>query len=285
MKYPLSYQLYETISIISFILSKVSRYIRKLLFRAPSFALDGYDYYSDFLNAINDCCEFLQIDLKTFIKDYNEHQDWTGKLWEQSKGDSKYYYDNIPLKYGDKNLIANCIFSFSLKYSYDALYYYLKQLADIRKTLTVCDFGCANAHLSFAMMQRGLISQLYMYDLPNKSADFVNHRNRKYGITTAEWHDARNIEIKANQFDAIICFDVLEHLPNPTEMLSKILYPILKKGGYLFLQAPWNRGVPSHLDEAIFDFYLKGGKKFLSNKFRKIYTMTAMDISGVWMKK
>ena len=59
----------------------------------------------------------------------------------------------------------------------------------------------------------------------------------------------------------------------------------MQPGGILLLQAPWGGGVPSHLDEAIIDFYQNGGKSFISKRFKKIYSMAAMDISGVWQKK
>jgi 2-polyprenyl-3-methyl-5-hydroxy-6-metoxy-1,4-benzoquinol methylase len=117
------------------------------------------------------------------------------------------------------------------------------------------------------------------------SADFIAYRAKKHNLSSIEWHDVRDSTWSHQQFDAVICFDVLEHLSNPSYVLRELLYPMLKHSGLLFLQAPWGGGVPSHLDEAIVDFYHHGGRQFLSKKFNKIYSMAAMDISGVWLKR
>lgn len=282
MKYPFIYRLRCKLSDFNF---RVEHFRGKDVLYTPLSPDITYPYYTDFINAINDCCEFVHIDLKTFSEYYNEHQEWSRRLWNESKGDPNAYHNKLAQEYAEKNLVANCVCSFALKYSYETIYHYLAELADANKSLAVCDFGCANAHMSFAMMQRKLISNLVLCDLPSCSADFIKFRSQKYGLSAVDWQDVRYFKAKDHQFDAVICFDVLEHLSNPTEVLSTVLYPMLKPGGYLFLQAPWGGGVPSHLDEAISDFYLRGGRRFLSRRFRKIYSMTSLDISGVWIKK
>jgi len=285
MHYPLSYQYYRKHAIAAFIGSRVLNSFRKQILHTSFIPNTGNMYYVDFLHAIEDCCDFLRIDLKTFSEHFDHHQHWARQLWEESKGDANHFNETLAQKYADKNIAANCVYSFSLKYSYDTLYYYLSRLTGANESVALCDFGCANAHLSFAMLRRQLITHLELCDFPGLVEDFIRFRNRKYGLDTITWQDAAHYTVKENCFDAVICFDVLEHLPNPSELLSTVLYPMLKPGGYLFMQAPWGGGVPSHLDEAIIDFYGNGGKEFLSRKFRKINTMAAMDISGVWIKK
>ena len=285
MQYPTSYYLYKRYSLIKFIVSKVSTSVRKNLLRYPAVSPTGNVYYVDFLKSIDDCCNFLKIDLATFIQYFLDHPHWAQEVWEESNGNPDTFNNTIATQYADKNLAANCIYSFSLKYSYDTLYHYLERLAHKQKEVVVCDFGCANANISFAMAQRKLITHLHCTDLPNMSADFITYRAKKYNLNFIEWHDVRNFNWSRNQFDAVICFDVLEHLPHPSSVLCEVLYPMLKQNGLLFLQAPWGGGVPSHLDEAIVDFYSHGGKRFLSKYFKKTYSMAAMDISGVWVKK
>jgi 2-polyprenyl-3-methyl-5-hydroxy-6-metoxy-1,4-benzoquinol methylase len=285
MPYPLSYHYYRKCAIAEFIGSRVRNSFRKQILHKSFIPNTGNVYYVDFLHAIEDCCDFLHIDLKTFSDYFDNHHLWAQQLWEESKGDANYFNKTLAEKFADKNIVANCVYSFSLKYSYDVLHYYLSQLSATNKYVAVCDFGCANAHLSFAMLRRQLISHLELCDLPGLVADFVRFRNEKYQLNTVTWQDAEQFRVKENHFDAAICFDVLEHVPNPSHILRTVLYPMLKPGGYLFMQAPWGGGVPSHLDEAIIDFYGNGGKEFLSQNFRKINTMAAMDISGVWIKK
>ena len=285
MQYPASYYLYRRYSLIEFIASKLSTSVRKHLLHHSIVSTTGNIYYVDFLKAIDDCCDFLKIDLATFTQYFLDHPHWAQHVWEESNGNPDAFNNTVAEQYADKNLAANCIYSFSLKYSYDTLYYYLNEIAQRQKEIVVCDFGCANANISFAMAQRKLITHLLCTDLPNMSADFITYRTKKHNLTSIEWHDVRNFDWSRNQFDAVICFDVLEHLPNPSSVLCEVLYPMLKQGGLLFLQAPWGGGVPSHLDEAIIDFYQHGGKSFLSKRFKKIYSMAAMDISGVWLKR
>ncbi len=285
MRYPLSYQFYRNRAVAEFMGSRALNSFRKQILHSSFIPKTGNVYYVDFLHAIEDCCDFLQINLKTFNEYFESHHIWAQNVWNESKGDANHFNKTIAQQYADKNIVANCVYSFSLKYSYDTLIYYLNRLKESRTSVTLCDFGCANAHLSFAMLRQKLITHLELCDLPSMVEEFVKFRNTKYGLNTVTWQDATRFTVKENYFDAVICFDVMEHLPNPSEVLKTILYPILKPGGYLFMQAPWGGGVPSHLDEAIVDFYGNGGKVFLSRNFRKINTMAAMDVSGVWVKK
>jgi 2-polyprenyl-3-methyl-5-hydroxy-6-metoxy-1,4-benzoquinol methylase len=285
MQYPASYLLHKKYALIEFILFKVSTSLRKHLLHHSVVSTTGNVYYADFLKAIDDCCDFLKIDLATFTQYFLDHPKWAQEVWEKSNGNPDVFNNTIAEQYADKNLAANCIYSFSLKYSYDTLYYYLHKLASTQKEVVVCDYGCANANISFAMAQRKLITNLQCTDLPNMSADFIAYRAKKHNLKFIEWHDVRDFAWSHNQFDAVICFDVLEHLPHPSSLVNEVLYPMLKQGGILLLQAPWGGGVPSHLDEAIIDFYQNGGKSFISKRFKKIYSMAAMDISGVWQKK
>ena len=285
MHYPLSYQLYRKRAIAEFTGARLFNSFRKQILHRSFVPNTGNVYYVDFLHAIEDCCDFLHINLKTFSEYFESHHVWAQQVWNDSKGDANYFNETIAQKYADKNIVANCVYSFSLKYSYDTIYYYLTRLKEANTSVTLCDFGCANAHLSFAMLCHQLITHLELCDLPGMVEEFVKFRNTKYGLDTVTWQDASHFTVKENHFDAVVCFDVLEHLPNPSEVFKTILYPMLKPGGYLFMQAPWGGGVPSHLDQAIVDFYGNGGKEFLSQKFKKINTMAAMDISGVWIKK
>jgi len=59
---------------------------------------------------------------------------------------------------------------------------------------------------------------------------------KKYGVKILEG-DIEKIELPNNYYDAICCFDVLEHLINDEKVIKKIYYS-LKKDGYLFFTAP-----------------------------------------------
>ena len=51
--------------------------------------------------------------------------------------------------------------------------------------------------------------------------------------------DIINIPVSDNNFDNIMCIEVIEHVPNPLEAIKEI-HRILKKGGSLILTAPFN---------------------------------------------
>jgi len=79
--------------------------------------------------------------------------------------------------------------------------------------------------------------------------------------------DAKNIPVKNESFDYVICTQVLEHIKEP-HLVIKEMYRILKKGGKVFLTTHGNfeeHGIP-------YDFfrYTRYGLKYLaiSNHFR-----------------
>lgn len=51
--------------------------------------------------------------------------------------------------------------------------------------------------------------------------------------------DICNMPIENESFDAVMCIEVIEHVPNPIDALIE-LHRILKKGGTLILTAPFN---------------------------------------------
>lgn len=70
--------------------------------------------------------------------------------------------------------------------------------------------------------------------------------------------DLRNIPLENNSVDAIICIQVLEHLPEPWLVLQEF-QRILKKGGYVYASCP--QGEPQHQVPYDFFRYTKYGLK------------------------
>jgi 2-polyprenyl-3-methyl-5-hydroxy-6-metoxy-1,4-benzoquinol methylase len=214
----------------------------------------------------------------------DDHSHWPMELWERVKGDVDEFNRHIVGNIGRKNVCANTICSFALKYTYDTLYSVLQMLGKRQGDISLCDYGCCNANISFSMLLGGHVSTLRAYDLYSESTEYIKHRIRKYGLEErAEWRDV-DAPATGELFDVVYCIDVLEHTKNPSQILETQIAPLIKKLGYLIIQAPWGGGVVSHLDEAIVDFYSQGGRKFLLKNFIKIYSMTPLDISGVWQK-
>jgi len=273
-----------------FNLRGLSRYLLPFALRKlrPRADLDPIrrEYYADFLLGVGDCAEFLGISIKEFIDWYLTHDSFPQKAWDEAGGNVDQLNRIWQGDLGKANLCANCVISFSLAYSYEALRFAVGEAIQRFGRIEVLDYGCANANLSFALLQRGLISHLWLCEYPGTSLDYVRFRMRKYGLedrVTIISPDDRSPLPHPVEF--IICMDVLEHLYHPTHLLKQVLFPALRAGGFLMLQAPWGGPTPSHLPEATKDFYTGGGRTFLKRNFREIYPMTRMDISGVWEKQ
>ena len=86
-----------------------------------------------------------------------------------------------------------------------------------------------------------------------KHLDYVSQDFGKYdgtgdskGLQRKEWDQANidfvcdiaNIPAETNWFDAVMCIEVLEHLPHPVEALKE-LGRVLKSGGVLIITAPF----------------------------------------------
>jgi SAM-dependent methyltransferase len=70
-----------------------------------------------------------------------------------------------------------------------------------------------------------------------------------YGAKPSIFADAAHLPFADEQFDAIVCLEVIEHVPNPQQVLNEISRT-LKKGGEVWLSMPFL--YPLH--DAPFDF-------------------------------
>jgi hypothetical protein len=282
MKFPVTYQLYKR-------RARILHYLHKLtnvLFKANPLQVVGCpSFYRDMLVAVQDATEYLSTDLNGFITLFDEHSRWPHELWDKVGGDVAEFNRHITGDVGRMNICANTICSFILKNTHDTLYSVLKMLGNRQQEITLCDYGCCNANVTFSMLLGGHVTSLDMYDLYSESAEFIRHRINKYGMEEqAQWRCVDE-PLTGRQYDVVYCIDVLEHTETPSNILETSIAPLLKSGGYLIIQAPWGGPVVSHLDEAIIDFYTKGGREFLTRHFEEVYSMSTLDISAVWRKK
>jgi hypothetical protein len=71
----------------------------------------------------------------------------------------------------------------------------------------------------------------------------------------------------AARYDAIILFDVIEHIEQPTDFMSSALYH-LKPGGYVFINVPALQGLYSKFDVAV-GHYRRYTKRTLETELAK----------------
>lgn len=94
----------------------------------------------------------------------------------------------------------------------------------------------------------GETSNFWYFDIPeSKTYEFAIKRFKKRGMSLKI---CGNIdELPQNFFDVIVCLEVLEHLPNPLELISRIsIY--LKNGGKVFITESFDSvtdNFPTHL--------------------------------------
>lgn len=114
----------------------------------------------------------------------------------------------------------------------------IKQLSNLPNNSKLLDAGCGNQpykqhceHLEYLTQDFG------QYDGEGSG------EGMQYG---EEWHygkldyigDIWNIDEKDNTFDAVLCSEVFEHIPYPSQTFGE-LARLLKKGGKLIITAPY----------------------------------------------
>jgi SAM-dependent methyltransferase len=91
-----------------------------------------------------------------------------------------------------------------------------------------------------------------------KAQDFASYEGTSGGLLKDSWNygkidyvcDASAVPVPDGHFDAVLCTEVLEHVPEPIRVLQEISR-ILKPGGFAFITAPLGSG----LHQQPFHFY------------------------------
>lgn len=151
----------------------------------------------------------------------------------------------------------------SLEYRWDL---FSAELTNIPRGSEALDFGAGSLRDSFELMQRG-----YNVTSVDLNSDLLTSYQAGYDWpangttrTMVTGHDLASCfsQIDSKRFALIICFDVLEHLEDPTDVLRR-MRNLLAPGGRLFVTVPNGRT----LIELWFWLILISGR-MLGRKFR-----------------
>lgn len=128
---------------------------------------------------------------------------------------------------------------------------------------SILDFGSGIGTHGIHFVERG--HRVTFVDLPSPHFDYLRWRLQKVGADARLVERSAAAELEARSFDAILCFDVLEHVVDWRET-TELLARLLKPGGKLFFVVSF-REFEEHaihiasqtgLDERSFDALLAG---------------------------
>jgi 2-polyprenyl-3-methyl-5-hydroxy-6-metoxy-1,4-benzoquinol methylase len=99
---------------------------------------------------------------------------------------------------------------------------------------TILELGCGEGYVLSALADAGVEAQLTGIELDPRAAGIAQERLGTRA--TIEQQDARKLAADGRRFDMVLMLEVLEHIPDPAQML-----PILDKltNGWLLLSVPW----------------------------------------------
>jgi 2-polyprenyl-3-methyl-5-hydroxy-6-metoxy-1,4-benzoquinol methylase len=99
---------------------------------------------------------------------------------------------------------------------------------------TILELGCGEGYVLSAIADAGVSAKLTGIELDGRAARIAGERLGERA--TIEHRDARELAADGRRFDMVMMLEVLEHIPDPAQML-----PILDSltNGWVLLSVPW----------------------------------------------
>ena len=177
---------------------------------------------------------------------------------------------------GRSNLCANILDQMS-RLDLAEVVRLLPSATDDGEPLTLADVGCASAAQIFPYVSR--YQHVHLLDLPNINQDFIKWRAQAHGYNHISTGGLEDIE---NPVNIMMCFDVLEHIPNSSGFFL-VMDSRLQRNGLLLLRTPWYSMVPhiEHLPEAEENWHQQGGAQRLAKHYKLI---EPLEYGGIYQK-
>lgn len=102
------------------------------------------------------------------------------------------------------------------------------------KPSTILELGCGEGYVLEAFLAGGVQAQLSGVELSERAVRLA--RERLGSRASIEHRDARELVAKGQHFDMVMMLEVLEHIPEPSQMLD-ILDDLSSE--WLLLSVPW----------------------------------------------
>ncbi|MGK0304320.1 MAG: SAM-dependent methyltransferase [Gammaproteobacteria bacterium] len=216
-------------------------------------------FIPEFLDGFREVAEYLNVNLKEIIDRYNAlHNDCTDRMkfkhlseleFNDKFGNSEPEISDLLEFYSNTD---NYILELTEYHSTQARRFMTSEVLKRLKSynaLNVLDYGCGVGEDSIELLNGGINTTLC--DISGKTFEFAKWRINKRGYSPeyAEIDLNEQYEVLGDQkFDAIMCFEVLMHVPDPSKTLT-LLRSHLKKGGHLFLTHRFERNYSLALEK------------------------------------
>jgi len=129
-------------------------------------------------------------------------------------------------------------------------------LKDYKQDRLILNLGCGTG-TELEILEK--FGQVYMLDNNQNAIEIVKKQGYKIILADVEKYNFQN-----NNYDAICCFDLLEHLQNDQKVINNI-FQALKKDGYFFFTIPAFQYIFSSHDIAM-EHYHRYSKKDILKK-------------------
>jgi len=144
---------------------------------------------------------------------------------------------NIEVPLGDKGIAGERddmlnpqISNWRIKFEHLQRYKYA--IAKIGSGKKVLDLGCGTGYGSFLIYQNH--NEVVGIDISQKA---INYAKKKYKGPTYLICSAENLPFNNEVFDAVIAFEIIEHVSDPQKVINEIKR-VLKNDGQLFISSP-----------------------------------------------
>ncbi len=121
-------------------------------------------------------------------------------------------------------------------------YWHKRRFAEVGRLIEhtegkILDIGSADGVFTKVVLDKSGASQIIGIEALKSSVDWANSHWKKYKKMSFRIGDAHKLEFKANSFDAVFAFEVLEHVVSP-DLVLKEIRRVLKRGGYAIFIVP-----------------------------------------------
>lgn len=180
--------------------------------------------------------EFLQKPIAAIEKEYLDILDQE-KALESSLYQSQGYDENLSAYYSRTNRYLYELMrweaSLDKEHNFSMLYLFLKK----NKVKKILDFGGGIGGLPIYLTERGIQSDYS--DIDGITSRFAEWRFEKWGLNIRQIEVGKNLP--QEEYDAVISYDVLEHLPEIEGSIKKITAS-LKSRGFLLSKSTFSGG-------------------------------------------